>query len=403
MDFTGLSRALKREALAIGFDLAGICRAGVPPHIEWFRQWLADGCAGQMHYMTRRADAYGHPDGVLPGVESLLMLGTVYRTEEPAASGPGQGRVARYAWGDDYHLAIRHRLARLAAFLTDRAPGAVVRGVVDTAPLLEREFAQLAGLGWIGKNTLLIHPDKGSWVFLAALLTDVVLEPDTPLAQDRCGACRACLDACPTGALAAPYRLDARKCLSYWTIEAKQSVPEPLRAALGDRVFGCDACQDACPWNRRAASTKDASAKAALTQKASTNEASPNESSLRPRPGMNPLELEELFRLDAAAFRRRFRNSPLARSKRRGLLRNAALVLGNGVRPGALAALAALATLAIWLADAEPLVRGACAWALGRIAGPEAAALLRGRVEVENDAEVRQELLAAIDRAKEAS
>jgi epoxyqueuosine reductase len=374
MDALELSRALKCEALGMGFDAAGICRAGAPPHIERFRQWLADGHAGQMHYLERRAEAYAHTDGVLAGARSVLMLGVVYRTEDPGPIEPGCGRVARYAWGDDYHPWIRDRLAALAAFLSDRAPGAAVRGVVDTAPLLEREFAQLAGLGWIGKNTLLIHPAKGSWLFLAALLTDVVLQPDAPFGKERCGECRACLEACPTGALVAPYCLDARKCLSYWTIEAKDRVPEPLRPALGARVFGCDACQEVCPWNRRASSTEEAA--------------------FRPRPGTNPLALLDLLGLDDAQFRRRFQASPLRRSKRRGLLRNAAIALGNGPHKKALPA------LADGLADPEPLIRGACAWALGRMAGPRAVALLCDRLECEADADVRAELVAAVHRAE---
>jgi len=229
-----------------------------------------------------------------------------YRTVEPAATGPGQARVSRYAWGDDYHDVVRRRLGELAEFLRRLAPAASVRGVVDTAPLLERQFGRLAGLGWIGKNTMLINRRLGSWFFLAALLTTEELDYDRPTQTDHCGSCRACLDACPTGALAGPYHLDARKCISYLTIESRGPVPDELHAAVGDRLFGCDACQEACPWNRRTPATA--------------------ERAFHPGPGMNPVNLAELCSLDEEGFHRRFRHSPLWRARREGILRNAAVV-----------------------------------------------------------------------------
>ena len=266
------------------------------------------------------------------------MLAMNYRTAEPAMTQPGQGRVSRYAWGNDYHGIIRDRLAHLADWVRARMPQAHARGVVDTAPLLEREFAQLAGLGWIGKNTLLLNKQLGSWFFLAALLLDVELEYDAPHETDHCGTCRACLDACPTGAFVDAYVLDARRCISYLTIELREPIPDELRAGLGDWVFGCDVCQDVCPWNHRAPLATEAG--------------------FEPVDGMNPLELAPLFFLDDAAFRARFRHTPLWRAKRRGLLRNAAIVLRN--RP----AMTALPALLQGLKDQEPLVREACAWAL---------------------------------------
>jgi epoxyqueuosine reductase len=363
---------LKQEARRLGFDLAGACPAVRPPGIERFRRWLAAGYAGQMDYLADRAEAYEHPRHILEGVRSILMLAVNYRTAEPVAPRPGQGRVARYAWGRDYHELIHERLRSLAEFHRRLTPQAAVRGVVDTAPLLEREFAQLAGLGWIGKNTSLLNPQLGSWLLLAALLTSEPLDHDEPFADDYCGSCRACLDACPTGALTDAHQLDARKCLSYLTIELRGSVPLPLRAGRADWLFGCDVCQEVCPWNRRT----PVSAEAAF----------------RPTPEKNPVELAGLFALDDAAFRSRFRHTPLWRPRRPGLLRNAAIVLGN--QPDE----AALAALVLGLNDVEPVVRAASAWALGRHANPAAQKALDERLAVESEAEVRGEIEAALRR-----
>jgi len=302
MNPVALAAALKEESLRLGFDLAGATPAAASPDFDRLQRWLADGYAGQMHYIADRLDAYRHPDSILEGVKSILMLAMNYRSVEPADAGPGQARVARYAWGADYHEVARDRLHQLADFHRRLVPTARVRGVVDTAPLLERRFGQLAGLGWIGKNTTLINQRLGSWFFLATLLTTEELDYDEPALSDCCETCRACLDACPTGALVEPGRLDARKCISYLTIELRGDVPKEHRASCGDRLFGCDACQDACPWNRRTPSTL--------------------ETAFYPGPTMNPVEVSELLALDAAGFRRRFRHTPLWRAKREGILRN---------------------------------------------------------------------------------
>jgi epoxyqueuosine reductase len=362
-----LTAALKAEAARLGFELAGVCPAVRPPGLDRFRQWLEAGYAGQMHYLAQRAQAYEHPRHVLDGVRSLVMLAANYRTVEPVEAGPGQGRVSRYAWGSDYHDRLHERLQALAEVHRQLAPEAVVRGVVDTAPLLEREFAQLAGLGWIGKNTLLLNRQLGSWFFLAALLSGAELQYDSPMEHDHCGTCRACLDACPTGALVEPYQLDARRCISYLTIELREPIPSSLRPALGDWLFGCDVCQDVCPWNRRAPASLD--------------------EAFQPRPTANPVDLAELFSLDDEAFRRRFRHTPLWRAKRRGVLRNAALALGN--RPDA----SSLPALALGLNDSDPMVRGACAWALKQFNAEAARDALRERLDQEEDAEVRREIV----------
>lgn len=302
-----LSAALKDESKRLGFELAGAAPAVASAiDIARLEQWIAEGRAADMAYLADRIDAYRNLNKVLDGVRSVLMLGMNYRTVEPAEPGPGQARVARYAWGDDYHDLIRERLDKLADLHRRLAPGAGVRGVVDTAPLLERHFARMAGLGWIGKNTTLINRRFGSWFFLAALLTTETLEYDEPARADHCGSCRACLDACPTGALVGPRRLDARKCISYLTIESRQPIPDEYRAAIGDRLFGCDACQEACPWNRETPTT--------------------SEPAFQPRPGMNPVDLAELQSLDEEEFRRRFRHTPFWRAKREGIRRNADVV-----------------------------------------------------------------------------
>ena len=304
-----VTAALKGEAARLGFELSGTAPAVEPPGIGCFEEWLAEGFAGKMYYLAERAAAYRHPRHILDGVRSILMLAMNYRTVEPADAAAGQGGVSRYAWGADYHDVVRDRLNRLADFHRRLLPGAVVRGVIDTAPLLERDFARLAGLGWIGKNTCLVTKPFGSWVFLAALLTTQELQYDKPFDADHCGSCRACLDACPTGALVEPYRLDARKCISYLTIELHGPIPAGLRESLGDRLFGCDACQEACPHNR-------------CTPKTAQPEFQPGE-------GMNPVELAELLSLDEEAFRRRFRHTPLWRAKHTGILRNASIVSAN--------------------------------------------------------------------------
>lgn len=327
-----------------------------------------------MHYLEERRRAYRHPQHVLDGVQSLLVLATPYRTAEPVANTVGQGRVSRYAWGDDYHNVIHERLKILLDELERQAPDARARGVVDTAPLMERDLAQLAGLGWIGKNTLLLDRSLGSWFFLAVLLTDAPLVPDEPFAADHCGTCTACLDACPTQAFPAPYVLDARRCISYLNIELREAPPRELRPGMGDWVFGCDVCQDVCPWNQRAPVT--------------------DEQAFQPRAATNPLPLAELFNLDEQAFRMRFRETPLWRPRRRGLLRSAAIVLGNQRDFGAHSALVR------GLHDVEPLVRGACAWALGKLGDSAARAALCERLPVETDESVRTEIAAALENTE---
>ncbi len=374
---TGLARRIEAKAHRLGFDLVGIAPATPSEAIHLYKAWLEKGYHGEMAYLarpgaiTRRAD----PAILLPGVRSVVMVAANYYTRPPAAElqDPSRGLLARYAWGDDYHHVLVQRLRQLGSLVEAESGGAVAwRAYVDTAPLLERELAVRAGLGFIGKNTNLIHPRLGSWLFLGELLlTKAVETRHPPPVQGACGRCTRCLDACPTGALVAPYVLDARRCLSYLTIELKGPIPRDLRPLMGNRIFGCDICQEVCPWNRRfARPTADPAFQ-------------PRSDSIAPR-------LLELIALDDDGFQQRFRQSPVKRAKRSGLLRNVAVALGNWGDPVAMPALVQA------LHDAEPLVRGHAAWALGRIATPQAHHALQQAWPAEPDDWVQQEMQQAL-------
>ncbi len=368
------TESLKSRAFELGFQAVGICPAAPPHGLAHLDAWLARGFDGEMGYIRRRRPAYEHPRHVLPQVASVVVLVSMYQTAEPHMPATGQGRVARYAVsGNDYHDILRARLKCLADFHRDQVPGAHVRGAVDTAPLLERELAQLAGLGWQGKNTLLLHPRLGSWFFLSELLTSVRLAYDLPFVTDHCGTCRACLDVCPTDAFVAPTVLDATRCISYLTIEHRSQIPLELRAPLGDWLFGCDLCQEVCPWNRKPLPSDDAL--------------------FAPAPAFDPIDLVPLFGLGADEFERRFARTPLARPGRAGLLRNAAIVLGNQQNASAVDGLVR------GLNDSETIVRGAAAWALGQIGTAAAWEALHRRLEAEQDDQVRAEIAMALGKS----
>jgi epoxyqueuosine reductase len=347
-----IAERLKACARELGFALVGIAPAAEADGFARYRQWLNRGFAGEMDYLHRQAQARRHPASVLGEARSVVMLGMEYGERASSRQADGKeitsgsrldvrrGRIAAYAAGPDYHQFIWDRLSVLAEWLMAEARGTRARGVTDTAPLLERDFARRAGLGWVGKNTMLIHPERGSFFFLAALVTDLELPADEPFGGSHCGTCTACLDACPTRAFPEPHVLDATKCISYLTIELRSPIPEELREPVGDWLFGCDVCQDVCPWNRRRA-------------------AGP---APFPRdPAMEWLDPIELLELDAAAFRARFKPTALWRTRRAGLLRNAAIVLGNTGDERALPALERALT------NEEEVVREAAAWAIGRI------------------------------------
>jgi epoxyqueuosine reductase len=333
---------LKRQAQALGFALTGIAAAGPADDFDRLHDWLARGYAGEMGYMHRHAEARRHPASILPDVRSVVMAAMNYGSQPAEADTERmRGQVARYARGADYHDVLRERLKQLLTWVQAERPGCRGRAVVDTAPLLERDFARRAGLGWIGKNTMLLNKRQGSYFFLGALLLDVELQADPPHQANHCGTCRACLDACPTQAFTGPGWLDARRCISYLTIELRGSVPEALRPGLGEWVFGCDVCQEVCPWNRHA----PADAEPALQQRAELAE----------------LDLVEVLGLSEEQFEERFGATALARPRRGGLLRNAAHVLGNQGDSAALPALRRARK------DADPLVREAAEWAITQI------------------------------------
>lgn len=336
-----LEARIKGQAHALGFELAGIAPAAPADDFARLRDWLDRGFAGDMDYMRRHAAARRHPASVLPEVRSVVMVGMNYAPQAPELQPVGLGRIARYACGADYHDVLRQRLNQLLAWVQNEVHGCRGRGVVDTAPLLERDFARRAGLGWFGKNTMLLNKRHGSYFLLGALLLDLELKPDPPHETSHCGTCTACLDACPTQAFAAPGLLDSRRCLSYLTIELKGPVPEELRPEMKEWLFGCDVCQEVCPWNRKAPAG--------------------TEPALQPRPDLIAVDPLEVLGMSEAEFRRRFRGTALWRTKRRGLLRNAALILGNRGDPAALPALRKA------LDDPEPVIREAAQWAIERI------------------------------------
>jgi epoxyqueuosine reductase len=336
-----LTEHVKKKAHECGFDLVGIAPAVTTDGVTYLRAWLERGNAGEMRFMERHAMAREHPRHVLDGVRSIIIVGMNYHTTEPVRPGPHEGRISRYAWGDDYHHIMRDRLKQLGDFLHDELPGCRTRAVSDTAPLLERDFARLAGIGWIGKNTMLINKRLGSWLFLGALLTDAELEYDEPHAADHCGSCTRCLDACPTDAFVGSHQLDSRRCISYLTIELRGSIPHELRPGVGDWLFGCDVCQDVCPWNRKAPES--------------------SEPGYRPIGGSGTVDLRELLRMSDSELRERIAGTTLTRAGIAGLRRNAAVVLGNAGSPDAIPELEAIAR------NTDPTVRGAAEWAIDRI------------------------------------
>jgi epoxyqueuosine reductase len=333
---TEIKAELVRRATDIGFDDCRVAPASEPRHAAEFREWLEAGSAAEMDWIGRGAEKRCDPHKVLAGARSVVALAMNYWQGE--AETGGRGRIARYAWGDDYHEVMEPKLRELNRFL--ESAGGRQRYYVDTGPVLERDFAAEAGIGWHGKSTMLLNRSLGTWFFLAEIFTTLELPPDAPQVA-RCGSCTRCIDACPTAAITAPHRLDARRCISYLTIELKGSIPLEFRPLIGDRIYGCDDCLEACPWNR-------------FAQVA-------HESAFAARPEVAQMRLRDFLRLDDTQFRELFRGSPIRRIKRRGFLRNVCVALGNvGTRDD----LAALANAA---RDPEPLIAEHAAWAIAKI------------------------------------
>jgi epoxyqueuosine reductase len=375
-----LSPLIKAEALRLGFHLVGITTPDPPAHLPVFESWLSQGRQGEMAYLgtERGRQARSDPRLLLPECRSILVVGLRYPAPGPVtasmAGSPPTGRVASYAWGADYHAVIPRRLQSLAAFIEEQVGCPVPsRWYTDTGPLLERELAQRSGLGWIGKNTCLINPNLGSYFLLAEVLLGLDLEPDLPFIPDRCGTCTRCLEACPTSCILPDRTIDARRCISYLTIEVKSEIPAELRPKIGEWVFGCDVCQQVCPWNQHFATSL-------------------GDPELEARPGLPRPDLTQELGLDRAAFSAKFKGSPVKRAKRGGYLRNVAVALGNqgAVLAGNPAAVDALAKAL--QGDPDPLVRGHAAWALRVLGGEMASQALSRAMQTETDPHVLSEI-----------
>jgi epoxyqueuosine reductase len=363
-----LKNQIAAEAQRLGFSLFGVVEPDSPSHYAVYERWVDQGKHGEMHYLDseRARERRKYPRLILPECESILVLGWPYPSpfiQENALQnniGRPHGRTAAYAWEEDYHNVLPGKLKALVEFVEDSVGRTVPnRWYTDTGPILERDLAQQAGLGWIGKNTCLINPQKGSYFLLAEIFLGIDLEPDKPFEADRCGTCTRCIDACPTNCIEVNRTIDASRCISYLTIELKGAIPMDLREMMGDWVFGCDICQEVCPWNQRFASPGEGDQKYLI-------------------PG--EVDLISELALSRQAFNRKFKHSPIKRSKRRGYLRNIAVALGNSSSTAGIGQL--LSSLHY---DLEPLVRGHSAWALGRI----------------DNEQVRQGLLAALPNEKD--
>ena len=306
------SAAIKTRARELGFDLCGVAPAADHPELTFYREWLELGYAGEMAYLHRSADRRADVRHVVPSAQTVIVTGTLYNTNRPYSTecgDPGRAQIARYAWGDDYHDVIGARLESLLAWMREQSPEPFeARAYVDTGPVQERVYAQHAGVGWIGKNSCVINPDIGSWVFLAAIICSLPLEVDAP-SLDQCGSCSLCIEACPTQAIVAPGVLDSTRCISYLTIELRGEIPESHRAGVGSHVYGCDICQEVCPWNASAPRSDDPA--------------------WQPRPAWDRVDLLTLAQRNDDELTAALRGSPMKRTKIQGLRRNVATALAN--------------------------------------------------------------------------
>ena len=357
---------IERFAKEIGFDGFGVTREVPTKSVEKYKNWLSLGYEGEMSYMRRNVAKRSNLDLVLSGVKSVVCLRTNYLTADKGmefVNDKEHGDISLYALNEDYHDVLVQRHQKLEKKIKEEFSGCQTKPYVDTGPILEKSLAKNAGLGWIGKHTNLITEGIGSYYFLSEILVDAVMEPSEP-SLDKCGTCRSCIDICPTQAIVAPYVLDSRKCISYLTIELKGVIPVEFRKAMGNHIYGCDDCQIVCPWNSFAVKT--------------------DEESFRARDGS--FQLIELMRLNDEDFRKRFKKSPVKRTKRRGLLRNVAVALGNSGN------LSAVGPLIDALSDHEPLIRAHVVWALGELLGKKALPILNKILMNEEEDIVKDEI-----------
>ncbi len=364
-----LTRQIKEKALEIGFDKVGVRQARKLEEPNGLKAWLAESRHGEMSWMAENPDRRLDPREILGPAQSVISLALNYYTPFAHSELPQHGRISRYAWGRDYHLVLKEKLAGLARWILESEPDARLLHYTDTGPIMEKAWAHQSGVGWIGKHSNLITRELGSWVFLAEILTNLQLEADAE-SRNYCGTCHRCIDFCPTGAIVAPYVVDARRCISYLTIELRGPIPRDLRPWIGSRIFGCDDCQDICPWNRFAQPSR--------------------ELELYPGPGNQIPILAELMRMTKEQFQFRFRQSPIRRARYAGFLRNVAVALGNTRDPEA------LPVLQTALGHSEPLVRQHAAWALEQIGGEQAQIILLKALDAEMDSAVREEILLAL-------
>ncbi len=396
---------IKEYAYSLGFDLVRITGAEEFPEARRvIKERIAQGLMDGLPWFTeQRADVSCHPDALLPEARSIISLAMFYLTQQPdeqEGSTP-RGRIARYAWGEDYHDVIKPKLQQFTVWLReyacDEVPEAVeTRIFVDTGRMVDRAVAQRAGLGWYGKNTNILTKGWGSWVFLAEIVTNLPLSIDQPL-KTSCGSCEICLHACPTQALPNPYELDNTRCISFLTIELRGSIPLELRPLMGNLIFGCDICQEVCPVNKIAEERLGLRSGNLLTVGRANRQNVTDQTPFKPHEAFQPRsavgsspELIPLLSLTEEQFRERFKRSPIKRTKRRGLLRNVCVALGNS---GDMQAVPALIGA---LHDHEPLVRGHAAWALGRLGGEQARQALCAAQETEEDEEIRREIYCAL-------
>ena len=376
IDELSLTSRIRQEALRLGFFKIGITPARPLPEGERFEKWLRDGMHGEMAYMERQASKRRDPGLILEDARSLIIAAINYQSGDALSENPNHGKISRYAWGDDYHRVVKDRLQQLYAFIENEDTAARGLCYVDTGPIMEKVWGAQTSLGWIGKHTNLITRDQGSWFFVGVILLNSELQYDPP-EDDYCGTCSRCISACPTGAIVAPYVVDARLCISYLTIELRGPIPRALRSQIGNRIYGCDDCQEVCPWNSFAVTTPE-------------KEFQPREGNLMP-------ELGPLVDLSTEEFDRRFSNSPIRRAKRDGFVRNVVVALGNSRSPKAVPALARA------LKDRSALVRAHACWALGQIDTRDARELLLGSRDGETNPEVLEEIDLALRVSKPAT
>ncbi len=379
MDASKLSAQIKKKARELGFSMAGVCLPGEMASYERYAEWMEAGYQADMDYLAREKQREKRldPRRVMPDCKSILVLAAPY-SKPDIAQAEGRGRVAAYAWGKDYHEVLKGRLQELVEFIEKQVGEPVAnRSYTDTGPILERELAQRAGLGWIGKNSMLINPAQGSYFLLAEILLGIELAPDNAFASDNCGTCTRCIEACPTDCILPNRTLDAARCISYLTIENKGSIAPDLRAQMGNWIFGCDICQQVCPWNVRFAPQQ-------------------GEPLFEAAEGSPYPVLDEHLNLNQVSFAAIFKGRPQKRAKRRGYLRNLTVAMGNSGSTDHLAGLARS------LGDEEALVRGHSAWAIGQIGDSEGIGPLEEALETERESEVRGEIKAAVKRLRQA-